>query len=222
MTGGIAALAAILSVACSWACSSTPTAGSLPPAPQQAASAQAAPPSGAEWATLRWAPYDSLAHGFSLPLPEDPAWKVEDVKDAWLVASHAPTTTVVAARLLATDGLASRARCEIRARDLRPLPEREGAAIIEKRRVDLPGGFDTVLEVGLLPSDPGKPITGFVLAIGGWSKRCFAYALTTSAKGPGAEEAVADRLALFVERSFLRMRFGSDLTPLVPREKPPL
>jgi hypothetical protein len=33
---------------------------------------------------------------------------------------------------------------------------------------------------------------------------------------------VGDRLALFVERSFLQMRFTSDLVPLVPREKPPI
>lgn len=107
-------------------------------------------------------------------------------------------------------------------RGLRALPEREGAAIVDKRRVDLPSGFDTIVEVGLLPTDPGKPITGYVLAFGGWSKKCFAYALTTSAKGPGAEQAVGDRLALFMERSFLRMRFASDLTPVVPREKPPV
>jgi hypothetical protein len=93
---------------------------------------------------------------------------------------------------------------------------------VERRRVDLPDGFDTILEVGLFPTNPGQPIAGFVLAIGGWSKKCFVYALITRAGGPGAEAAVGDRLALFVERSFLRMRFSSDLTPVVPREKPPV
>jgi hypothetical protein len=220
-SSSIAVLATLLAL--STACSSTPGASATPAAtsaPPVATVQAAPPPAGAEWATMRWTPYDSLAHGFSMPLPQDAAWKIEDVKDAWLVASHAPTSTVIVARMLSTDGLANRARCEARARNLRPLPEREGAAIVEKRRVDLPGGFDTVLEVGLLPSEPGKPLTGYLLAFGGWSKRCFAYALTTSAKGKGAEEAVGDRLALFVERSFLRLRFESDLTPLVPREKP--
>ncbi len=125
-------------------------------------------------------------------------------------------------RWIATDGRANRQRCETRARDLGGRLDREGATIVEKRRVDQPADFDTVLEVGVLPVTPGAPITGFAMAIGGWSKRCFVYVLTTTASGRGAEQAVADRLALFVERSFLQLRFESDLAPLVPREKPPL
>ncbi len=155
-----------------------------------------------------------------MPLPPDPAWKIDDAKDGWLTAAHAPTSTLVVARMITTDGLANRARCEGHARDLRALPPREGASVIDRHRVDMPSGFDTIVEVGLLPSDPGQPITGYVMAFGGWAKKCFAYALTTTAKGRGAEEAVADRLALFIERSFLRMRFASGLTPVVPREKP--
>jgi hypothetical protein len=206
--------------AMSSACSGAP---SKPPAPSQPApSAQPAPQPGAGWATARWTRHDSLAHGFSMPLPSDPAWKIEDAKDSWLVATHAPTSTVVVARMLGTDGLANRARCETRARDLRALPPREGTSVIDKHRVDMPSGFDTIVEVGLLPTDPGKPITGYVLAFGGWSKKCFIYALTTTAQGRGAEEAVADRLALFMERSFLKMRFASGPNMVVPREKPPL
>lgn len=195
-----------------------------PPGPAAASARAPAPPvvAGTGWATGRFVAYESLAHGFSLPLPEDPGWQIEDQKDRWLIARHPAAKTEIVARMLATDGLANRARCERRARDLRPLPEREGAMILERRRVDLPDGFDTVLEVGLTPSSPGEPIEGFLLAIGGWSKRCFVLALVTRADGPQAEATVGDRLALFVERSFLRMRFPSSLTPQVPREKPPL
>lgn len=204
------------------ACSSAPP--STQPAPRSTAGAHAAPvqAAGATWATGRFALYDSVAHGLSMPLPVDPGWTIEDAKDTWLVATHAASSTQIVARFLGTDGLANRARCERRARDLRPLPEREGATIVDKRRVDLPDGFDTILEVGLLPTNPGQPIAGFLLAVGGWAKRCFVYALVTRASGVGAEAAVGDRLALFVERSFLHLRFPSDLTPLVPREKPPV
>lgn len=206
--------------ALSFACSAAP---SQPPAAAKAApSAQPAPQPGAEWGAARWTMYESLAHGFAMALPPDPAWQIEDAKDAWLVATHAATSTVVVARMLGTDGLANRARCEAHARELRALPARDGTSVIDKHRVDLPQGFDTIVEVGLLPTDPGKPITGYVLAFGGWSKRCFAYALTTTAHGRGAEEAVADRLALFMERSFLRIRFASGPKAVVPREKPPL
>jgi hypothetical protein len=204
------------------ACSSTPAGPQPSPRPTASAQAAAAPLPDASWARGRFVAYDSLAHGFSLPLPEDIGWRIEDTKGSWFVATHAAASTQIVARVLATDGLANRARCERRARDLRNLPERDGAIVLERRRVDLPDGFDTVLEVGVLPTNPGQPIAGFVLAIGGWSKKCFVYALVTRAAGPGAEEAIGDRLALFVERSFLRMRFSSDLVPLVPREKLPI
>lgn len=199
-------------------CSAAPPNPQPPPV---TTASPAAPAQGTDFSKLRWRAYDSLAQGFAMPLPEDLAWRIEDRADTWLVAKHAPTSTQIVARLFTLDALANRARCEAHARDLRALPDREGAVVLEKRRVDLPSGFDTILEVGLLPTAPGQPIAGYVLAFGGWAKKCFAYALTTSAKGVGAEEAVGDRLALFVEESFLHLRFGSDLTPTVPREKLP-
>lgn len=197
---------------------------SAPPNPQPVPIPTASPAAqgqGTDFSAVRWRAYDSLAQGFSMPLPEDLAWRIEDRSGSWLVAKHAPTSTTIAARLFTLDALGNRARCEAHARDLRALPEREGAVVLDKRRVDLPSGFDTIVEVGLLPTSPGQPIAGYVLAFGGWARKCFAYALTTSARGVGAEEAVGDRLALFVEQSFLHLRFGSDLTPTVPREKLP-
>lgn len=177
---------------------------------------------GPDFSRVRWRPFDSLAQSLSMPLPEDLAWKVDDRTDAWLVAEHAPTSTTIVARVFTMDALMNRTRCETHARETRDLPAREGAVVIEKRRVDLPSGFDTTVEVGISPTAPGQPIQGYVLAVGGWAKKCFAYALVTKATGVGAEEAVGDRLALFLERSFLRLRFGSDVSPVVPRERPPV
>ena len=218
MRAAVLIAAPALLAACSGA-SGPGAAGSGRPA--GSVSVAPAPVPGAEWGAARWVPYDALAQGLSMPLPPDVAWRVETTKDGWLIAKHGPAMTTIGVRWIATDGLANRARCEARARDQGALPDREEAAVLEKRRVDLPSGFDTTLEVGLLAAQPGKPITGYAVAIGGWSRRCFVYVLTTTAQGAGAEEAVADRLALFVERSFLRLRFESDLTPLVPRERAP-
>jgi hypothetical protein len=213
-----AALACAVLAAGSLACSSTPN----PPHPPGAGTGTAQVPSAAaaDWSAVLWRPVTSVVHGFSMPLPEDAGWKLDDSEDAWFVATHAATSTQVAARMLQTDGLANRARCEAHASEVRKLPDREGAAVLDRRRVDLPDGFDTVLEVGLLATPPGQPITGYAIAFGGWAKKCFAYVLTTSAKGKGAEEAVGDRLALFVERSFLHIKFSSSLGSAVPREKP--
>ncbi|MEZ4302411.1 MAG: hypothetical protein R3B70_46215 [Polyangiaceae bacterium] len=177
---------------------------------------------GSEWVSARFVEVRSLGQGVSMLLPEDAGWAIADPTNGWFVAQHAGTSTQIVVRWIATDGLANRARCEKRARDLLPLPEREGATIVERQRVDLPSGFDTVMEVGIEASEPGRPITGFVMAIGGWAKRCFVYALTTSAQGSGAEEAVGDRLALFVERSFLKLKVEDETKATVPREKPPI
>ena len=68
-----------------------------------------------------------------------------------------PTKTEIVTRTLATDGLANRSRCEAHARDLRKLPDREGAVVIERRRVDLPSGFDTIVEVGIVATVPARP-----------------------------------------------------------------
>ena len=215
---GIAAAAVFVTLpACSGANGGAPVPSSKPAA---SASVPSAPLPGSEWAGARWVAYDALSHGLSMPLPPDVSWRVETSKDGWLLARHGPARTTVGVRWMATDGLANRARCEARARDQGAMPDRSGGVVLERRRVDLPSGFDTVLEVGLSSAEPGKPITGYALAVGGWSKKCFVYVLTTTAEGRGAEEAVADRLALFVERSFLRLRFESDLTPAVPRERP--
>lgn len=202
-------------------CSAAPPPPGNPPVPTATAKPPDALLIGVQWARAKFSPRESLVHGFVMPLPDVDTWAISDPENGWFVAKHAASNTTIAARMLATDGLANRARCEKRARDLLPLPEREGATMVDRQRVDLPSGFDTVLEVGLAPTNPGQPIEGFLLAIGGWAKRCFVYTLTTRAAGPGAEQAVGDRLALFVEKSFLDLRFTTDLVPTVPREKLP-
>ena len=65
---------------------------------------------GTDFSKVRWRAYDSLAQGFSMPLPEDLAWRIEDRADTWLVAKHAPTSTTIAARIFTLDALANRAR----------------------------------------------------------------------------------------------------------------
>jgi len=119
------------------------------------------------------------------------------------------------------DEVMNRQRCEARARTWQRLPEREGAEIIERQAVPVPADFDTVVEVGLIPPSPkapvGTPLQGFVMAFGGWSRRCFAYVYTTAAVGPGAEQVVGERLGMMVEGSLGKIQFQSALTPKVRR-----
>jgi hypothetical protein len=92
---------------------------------------------------------------------------------------------------------------------------------VERRRIDVPAGFDTVVELGVAaPGGPGGGVGGFAVAFGGWARRCFAYVVTTRAAGAGAERVVASRLAAMVEVSLLGVRLESELSPVIPRGGP--
>lgn len=154
---------------------------------------------------------------------------MEDSGSPWIEATHDAAESKLLVRTWREPGTVSRARCEAQARLWRDVPERERAEIVERRRIDVPPGFDTVVEVGIL--DPGrrakgKPageaaINGFAMAFGGWAHKCFVYVFTTSALGKGAEQRVADRLATMVELSLLNVKLEREVAPDVPREPLP-
>jgi hypothetical protein len=112
----------------------------------------------------------------------------------------------------------NRARCEERARLSRRLPEVDDTEVLERRRIDVPEGFDTEVRVAVSPEGPGKPIEAAAIAFGGWAHKCFAFAYTTHASGPGAEEVIGRRLAAVVQMTLGRLTVESDLTPAIPRE----
>jgi len=90
--------------------------------------------------------------------------------------------------------------------------------VLQDRAVDAPAGFDTRLLVGLVAGKPGVPISAFAVAFGARAHRCFTWAYTTSAAGPGAEQVVGERLAAMVEGSLAKVALEHDLVPHVPRE----
>ncbi len=79
--------------------------------------------------------------------------------------------------------------------------------------VDAPAGFDTFVSVGILPGKPGEPVAGFALAFGGHGHRCFAWAYTTTARGPAAAQILGERLSTMVERSLERVVLESEVAP---------
>ena len=106
----LAALAAAsLLTAASLGCSSAPS-NPTPPVVVSASPIASGAGVGTDFSKVRWRAYDSLAHGFSMPLPEDLAWRVEDRADTWLVATHAPTSTQIVARVFPADALMNRTR----------------------------------------------------------------------------------------------------------------
>jgi hypothetical protein len=164
----------------------------------------------------------SRRFGARVPLPDGQGWRIDDHRDNWLSATHGRTGSALLVRAWREDSIANRQRCEDKARLWRKLPERAGAEIVERKAVNVPPDFDTVVDVGIVPSKgqaPGAParIDAFAMAFGGRAHRCFAYVFTTSAEGAGAEQVVGERLGTMVQGSLEKLVFESDLTPRIER-----
>ncbi|MEO7094217.1 MAG: hypothetical protein ABI175_13260, partial [Polyangiales bacterium] len=95
--------------------------------------------------------YRSDRLGLYLPLPDRAAWTLvdEDKKESgWLVATHAPTTTVLRVRRYEETSLVGRRECEQRATLSGELPradergEEKGWQTLEDEPVRSPKGWD--------------------------------------------------------------------------------
>ncbi|APR82474.1 Hypothetical protein A7982_07823 [Minicystis rosea] len=186
-----------------------------PPPPTAAPPPPPAPPPAFAGAS---GTFRSERFGLRLPLPDGRAWRIDDHAGPWLTASHPATSSSLLVRSWTEDGRANRARCEERARLWYKLPERAGAEILQDRAVDAPAGFDTRLLVGIVSGAPNTPIGAFALAFGAHAHRCFVWAYTTSASGPGAERALGERLATMVEASLTKVTQENELVPTIRRE----
>lgn len=164
--------------------------------------------------------FRSKRFGIDLELYDGKTWKIDDRSTRWLSATH-PEGSTVAMRIWHDENRMTRDKCEERARSLKKLPSREMAEIVDERSFDLPPGFDTRADVGLVPSPRGD-IFGFVMAFGGLGRRCFAFVYVTQASGPTANEVVADRLAKVTEHSLGTMKLHRDFDLVLEREAPPL
>ena len=80
-------------------------------------------------------------------------------------------------------------------------------AVVERRTLTAPAGFDTELVVGVEPGAQG--ISGYAIAIGASVGRCYAAVFTTQVSSRGAEEEVAGRLGLIVDRVLSGVRVRS-------------
>ncbi|WP_437924892.1 hypothetical protein WMF37_38590 [Sorangium sp. So ce291] len=197
-------------------CAPAPAA---PPAPPPRAAPPAPPPSTLGEGQL--GEYRSERFDLRLPLPDARGFRVEDGEGPWLVATHAASSTSLLVRTWREDGRASRAACEARARLWRDLPRPDRSLTAVERRIDVPEGFDTIVEIGVADAQPGAPIEGFAVAFGGSGWRCFAFIAETRAAGRSAEQVVAERLAAVVEISLGGVRLEREVAPAIPREPLP-
>ncbi|MEO7038321.1 MAG: hypothetical protein ABI548_30405 [Polyangiaceae bacterium] len=142
-----------------------------------------------------------------LRLPSKPDWQVTD-GPTWLVARHASTSSELALRTWRAERLVRRSDCVAQARLARAsIPEVHDEAVVERRPFGSPADFDTELVVGVEPTAQG--ISGYALAIGASVGRCYAAVFTTRVDGSGAEQEVATRLGVAVDRIFASVRLRS-------------
>ena len=170
----------------------------------------------------------SLRFGLKLPLPDGKSWRIDDHDSSWLVAKHAASASDLVVRVWREETVMNRARCEERARFWRKIPERESADIVEKHPVNVPAGFDTMVEVGVIApalvgkkARAGEELRGVAMAFGGKGRRCFAWIYTTSAGGPGAEAVLGERLATMVQGSLSATTTVNELDPQIDRAPTP-
>jgi hypothetical protein len=168
----------------------------------------------------RWGEFASKRFGLRLPLPDGPAWRIDDHTGRFLLATNASTGSELAVRLWREDEVVNRQRCEAKARVLRALPERASAELVDRRAVSVPAAFDTVVETFVVPvKAQGGVITAFALAFGGLERRCFAYVFETRAAFAGAAQIVGDRLGSMVQGSLEKLVFSGELEQRVERPK---
>jgi hypothetical protein len=149
----------------------------------------------------------ALEFPLELNLPSKDTWQVSD-GPIWLVAAHPASSSLLAVRTWRADRLVRRSECEAQARLARPsLPIVRDDAVLERRALLAPAGFDTELVVGVEPSADG--LTGYALAFGASVGSCYAVVFTTAVSGSLAEQEVATRLGLAVDRILSGVRLRS-------------
>jgi hypothetical protein len=131
-------------------------------------------------------------------LPEKASWRISD-GPIWLEAEQAASSSKLALRTWRAGRLVRRSDCAAEARLARPkIPSASDESVIDRRPFVAPSGFDSELVVGVEPSAQG--IEGYAIVFGASVGFCYAAVFTTVASGAGAEQEVAARLGLAVDR----------------------
>lgn len=185
-----------LALACV-ACAATP-AQAPPPAPPSAP--PPAPKSQVGIADRAWGSAKSARFSLSVALPERERWQIEDVREAWWTARHAPSASELSVKTWRTSRLSRREDCLKQIalwRPKAPNPETEPATVVDRRTLESPAGYQTELTVGVRRAGAGGELEGYALAVGHTIGQCYAALYTTRARGTNAEATLGTRLALF-------------------------
>jgi hypothetical protein len=188
-------------------CSGTGAATQRPAAPVRAttarvpsASASVSASASGDLPASGWGPVTSLRFSLVLKLPDRHSWQVDDQTSRWLTLRHRPSDSELRVRTWAAARLVRPEECEQQARLWRPeIPDPGGHTALDQRRLDKPSGYTTRAVAGVRPLGHTGELEGFALAFGATIGRCYAFVYTTRARGAGADNAIADRLAVVMD-----------------------
>jgi hypothetical protein len=163
----------------------------------------------------RWGTFYSKRFELSLGLPDGATWKIDDHRSAWLKATHEPTRSTFLLRIWNEDQVTTRKECYARAREWEPrLPDLDAFPLIDDKLRPLLGYRDARVAVGVTVQHAPEPATGgFVAAIVGDVHHCAVVAYQTEVSGAGAEDEVADRLAIVEGRVLPSLKLDTNLAP---------
>jgi hypothetical protein len=143
------------------------------------------------------------------PLPERSSWSIDDKRAQWFTARHDASRSELTVRTWRASRLGKRDECMLQLRLWRPtLPdaEKNPESVMESRTLGAPSDYDTLLTLGVLKQGSEGELEGYAIAVGHDVGSCFAAVYLTQARGPGAEEAIAARLALIGDGVMTRVR----------------
>lgn len=191
--------------------------GATPAASAKTTTAANAAP--ADFDEGRWGKFHSARFELSIGLPDGHAWRIDDHRSPWLVATHAPTDSTLRVRTWSESELASNDRCLATARSWdASIPRLDAERPVDERQAPIRGSDMTAHVVADIRPDPTGAIGGYVVAVGASIRRCLLVVYTTRASGRDAPRVIGDRLATMVEGLAKTLAFDRSFD--VPRERP--
>ena len=203
-------------------CGDPPVTKAAPraPGPDAPASAAGHPP---EYATddAAWGKFHSKRFQVTVPLPDGRAWKIDDHRNAELVAAHAPTDSHLTHPRHPGGGADEPSAV----RGARPCPRLGEEVDAHDRRQSghRPPGRLRLARLGRARCDQGGRRGRDVYLFGAFLRRCLLVHLTTSVSSPKDEEVLAARLAVGSARIVKAITIDPPRTTdgaVVPRDKP--
>jgi hypothetical protein len=191
---------------------------SAPPATSGSSAGAGAAPAPVAFDDAHWGKFHSTRFELSLGLPDGHAWRIDDHRSPWLVATHAATESTMRVRAWSESELASNDRCLATARSWdASIPELDRDRPVDDRVVPVRGSdIGARLVAGIRPDVSGA-VGGWVVLVGASVRRCLLVVYTTRAAGTGVEQAIGDRLATIAQG--LATTLALDRTLEVPRER---